>query len=218
MPRSPKPGPSTTSIERSRTVKAKLRSAKFQEQFSCLREIQTTKEYPSSSSRGRGAGKQKSQRGKGVRLGGIGGSELTSSVIIETNPLPNSNTRSVSQTCQPKSSDFECQIIPCQRCDHLGHDAMLCKSTNHNEQTRHCLRCTVKSMTYSANNKATLVMTLCHAHQQKVQDPDSAMNKDRAAFVLKKVNKLVTNGQSLPDAIKLMGLSHEAFQRMKMIE
>jgi hypothetical protein len=62
-----------------------------------------------------------------------------------------------------------------------------------------------------------LVLKLCPAHLQKVQDPDSAMDKDRAAFVLKKVYKLVNSGQPLPDAIKLMGLSHEAFQRMKMM-
>lgn len=214
-------------ITRTRTCQQRLNSEKFQQNFAHLREILSVEPITASTSppkaKGRGRGKGK----RGVRLGAIGGSPLTSTMAIDdTDPAPTTATvyRSFGQTCQPKSADKHLQVIRCVRCDGVGHDVMTCTANNTLPQTMYCKACIVKKKTYSSNDNLSLEITLCPAHVRDVQFPDGkkkevpeSRKKEAATFLLEKVYKLVHGGTPLTDAIMLMGLTVDKFNKYKLL-
>ena len=218
-------------ITRSRTAQSQLNSLKARPNLALLREIQKSEPLPNDSSASINSKSKRPVKGtRGVRRGGIGGGDLSSTMVIEEPfllPVPTVPTvptvlecRSFGTTCQPKSTDKSLQVIHCSRCDGFEHTELLCNSTNVLPQNLFCKNCKVTTKKYISNTKLSLEITLCPTHTRAVQDPVSAATPkeiDTAKFLLQKIYKLVDGGRPLPDAIKFMGLTTEKFNRFKLL-
>ena len=203
--------PPTIKILRSRTANNKLKSK--QPPKEALREIIRRADADTEP-------KKRCKKQKGVRFGDIGGGELSSSMSLELDPaIPSSSaiqTRSIGQTCQPRTGQNSCQTISCIRCGELGHTAPLCTTadTSRGPPALYCSKCT---LSYSYTEAATITIQLktCLAHQrspEKKNDP----KLEAAARILRRIEDTVKNGTPLPDALHMMGIPHEKYNKIKI--
>ena len=210
--------PPTVKITRSRTAQARLKSDQPTKQT--LREI----------IRRADDGEKLKKRGKklaGVRFADIGGGDLASTISLEDNTTPpvaasSSETggpavekRSVGQTCQPRVHHTSCQVICCTRCRDLGHTAPLCitTDTSRGPSALYCRNCTM-SYDYTDDSTITIKLTTCLAHQRS---PKKKPKHDAAAKVLQKIDDMVAKGVPLAEVLLMMGISHEKFNKIKIL-
>ena len=136
------------------------------------------------------------------------------STTKKTNPTKKktlSTTSYIGQTCQPKSSDYTKQALPCERCGDLNHRTVLCTTEDALPTTLYCKTCKIQKKTYTSNSVLSLHIELCPAHVRDnyVQAPDTVKMKDNARYLLDQVYNLQKCGIPLPDAIIQMGLTTE---------
>ena len=209
--------PPTVKITRSRTAKARLKSDKPTKQT--LREIIRRADDGEKL-------KKRSKKLAGVRFADIGGGDLASSISLEDNTTTEAASssetgrttverRSVGQTCQPRVHNTSCQIICCARCGDLGHTAPLCITTDSSRgpSALYCRNCTM-SYSYTDDSTITIQLTTCLAHQRS---PKKKPKHDAATKVLQKIDDLVAKGIPLSEVLLMMGISHEKFNKIKIL-
>lgn len=152
------------------------------------------------------------KKSKGKRTRPIGGAELRSDIEVTAGV----SQRSVGQTCQPKTSDAAAQVIRCQKCDDLGHIGILCSGVSATERPPpfFCHQCSV-SYKYTSSTQMTTSIQLCSAH--RLQAEETTKRKEKAGRILDRVTALTAGGTSLGDAIKLMGLNEQQYNKLRIV-
>ena len=177
-------------------------------------------ELPSSSTEPAARPKKKSARPiatksktkRGQRLLPIGGSELQSTISVGAS----AEKRSVGQTCQPKTSDSSVQVIRCEKCGDLSHSSIICtgETATPKPPPLFCNRCKL-TFKYTSSTEMETKIQLCSAHRLVAEQ--STERKRKAEALITKVNKLTGSGMSLPDALKLLGLNEQKYNKLRMI-
>ena len=177
---------------------------------------------------------------RGERVGGIGGGELTSSIIVEdTEPTTSAaskpttskpTTRSVGQTCQPRMKHKSEQIRSCLKCKEMGHIAITCSLKTDESHRPSALYCNQCKLTHKTTPDDTMVVEikLCSAHRvvRDTTDTDNreapistAQEKKRetAVLLLQKVDRMVAAGTPLHTAVTILGLTEEKYNKLKKL-
>ena len=152
------------------------------------------------------------KKAKGKRTHPIGGAELQSDIEVTAGL----SQRSVGQTCQPKTSDAAATVIRCLKCDDVGHAAIFCTGVSATERPPpfFCHQCSV-SYKYTSSTEMTASIQLCSAHSLEAEE--MAKRKAKAERILKKVTVLATGGTSLGDAVKLVGLDEQKYNKLRIL-
>ena len=151
---------------------------------------------------------------KGKRKLPVGGGELQSEIVVDVNTEV--STRSVQTTCEPIMKDAAAQVIRCQKCDDLGHIAILCSGVSSTERPPpfFCHQCKV-SYKYSSSTQMTTTIQLCSAHRLEAEE--TTKRKEKAERILKRVAALTSAGSSLSNAIKLVGLNEQSYNKIRVL-
>ena len=202
-------------ITRSRTCQATTYALLKSTDEPLLREVTRQKPLPadSSASINKKMKTKNPKRKPGERLGGIGGSSLSSQTSEDR------STRSFGQTCQPKKSNQSTNIVRCRRCDGWDHEEMTCTAASTLPQLLFCKDCKMTSKNYRDNDRVVIELQTCKAHSETVQKapPSNPETVAKAKFFLDKVRGLTDAGMPLPDAIRLLGLTETDFNSFKVL-
>ena len=210
--------PPTVKITRSRTASARLKSLSNGQHKESLREIIRRADASDCSK------KKRNKKLAGVRFADIGGGDLTSTMVLDdvattSQPCTSSSveTRSVGQTCQPRVHQTSSQAISCIRCGELGHTARLCVTTDPSKppSALYCKNCSL-SYRYTDDTTIRIDLKTCLAHQRSPQK-EPGPKHEAAVKVLQKIENMMEKGMPLNGILSVMGLSHEKFNKIKIL-